>query len=56
MIVNDKGDLYVKLRKQGEDGAIAAIRDANKDGTDNDNTFDGGSSGGSGYPGADGGY
>ena len=32
MIVNDKGDLYVKLRKQGEDGAIAAIRDANKDG------------------------
>ncbi|MBT5011756.1 MAG: cytochrome C, partial [Flavobacteriaceae bacterium] len=32
MIVNDKGDLYVKLRRQGEDGAIAAIRDANKDG------------------------
>ena len=32
MIVNDKGDLYVKLRKQGKDGAIAAIRDINKDG------------------------
>ena len=34
-------------------GGSMGLRDANKDGLANDSTFDGGSSGGSGYPGAD---
>ena len=34
-------------------GGSMGMRDANKDGLANDSTFDGGSSGGSGYPGAD---
>ena len=32
MTVSENGDLYVKLRRQGDQGAIAAIRDTNRDG------------------------
>lgn len=32
LVVNDNGDIYVKLRSVSEDGGLVALRDANRDG------------------------